>query len=174
MKADPKADAATAPAGGNKKKLFVMIGAIVLVLGLGAGAGWYFMHGSGDAAAAGPAGKNLVSNKKTKKENHPPEYLALDPFVVNLQPENGDQYLQVAFTLQVDGAEQTELIKANMAKVRSRLLLLLSGKKASEINTVEGKQRLAGEILAAVRTPFSEHGDEQEVSDVLFTSFIIQ
>jgi len=174
MKADPKADAAAAPAGGGKKKLFMMIGALVLVLGLGTGAGWYFLHGSGDAGTAETAGKSHAGSKKKKKEEHPPEYLALEPFVVNLQPENGDQYLQVAFTLQVDGAEQAELIKANMAKVRSRLLLLLSGKKASEINTVEGKQQLAGEILAAVRTPFSEHGDEQEVSDVLFTSFIIQ
>jgi flagellar FliL protein len=93
---------------------------------------------------------------------------------VNLQPETGDQYLQVAFTLQVDGPEQAELIKTNMAKVRSRVLLLLSGKKASEINTVEGKQQLAGEILAAVQAPFDAHGDDQEVTDVLFTSFIIQ
>jgi flagellar FliL protein len=172
MKADPKAEAAAAPAGG-KNKLFMMIGAAVLVLGIGGGAGWYFMHGSGEEASE-PARKDHGGSKKKKKEEHPPEYLAIDSFTVNLQPENGDQYLRVAFTLQVDGAEQAELIKANMAKVRSRVLLLLSGKKASEINTVEGKQQLAGEILAAVKEPFSEHGDEQEVSDVLFTEFIIQ
>jgi flagellar FliL protein len=172
MKADPKAEAAAAPAGG-KNKLFMMIGAAVLVLGIGGGAGWYFMHGSGEEASE-PAKKDHGGSKKKKKEEHPPEYLAIDSFTVNLQPENGDQYLRVAFTLQVDGAEQAELIKANMAKVRSRVLLLLSGKKASEINTVEGKQQLAGEILAAVKAPFAEHGDEQEVSDVLFTEFIIQ
>jgi flagellar FliL protein len=171
MKADPKAEAA-APAGG-KNKLFMMIGAAVLVLGLGGGAGWYFMHGSSEDTSA-PAKKDHGSSSKKKKEEHPPEYLAVEPFTVNLQPENGDQYLQVAFTLQVNGAEQAELIKKNMAKVRSRVLLLLSGKKASEINTVEGKQQLAGEILAAVKMPFAEHGEEQEVSDVLFTSFIIQ
>jgi flagellar FliL protein len=171
MKADPKADAA-APAGG-KSKLIIIILAAVLVLGLGGGAAWYFLHGSGDAAAE-EAPKKEKSSKKKKKEEHPPEYLAVEPFTVNLQPENGDQYLQVAFTLQVDGPEQAEIIKTNMAKVRSRVLLLLSGKKASEINTVEGKQQLAGEILAAVKEPFEEHGDDQEVSDVLFTSFIIQ
>ncbi|MGJ7914669.1 flagellar basal body-associated protein FliL [Massilia sp. LXY-6] len=171
MKADPKAEAA-APAAGGKNKLFMMIGAAVLVLGLGGGAGWYFMHGSGGAEASGPAKKDHGSSKKKKEA--PPEYLAIEPFTVNLQPENGDQYLQVAFSLQVGGTEQVELIKTNMAKVRSRVLLLLSGKKASEINTVEGKQQLAGEILAVVKQPFSEHGEEQEVSDVLFTSFIIQ
>lgn len=173
MKADPKADAAAAPAAGGKNKLFMMIGALVLVLGLGGGAGWYFLHGSGDEAAE-PAKKERTSSKKKKKEEHPPEFLPIEPFTVNLQPENGDQYLQVAFTLEVEGAEQAELIKTNMAKVRSRVLLLLSGKKASEINTVEGKQQLAGEILAAVKEPFDKHGDEQEVTDVLFTSFIIQ
>jgi flagellar protein FliL len=176
MKADPKAataDAAPA-AGGGKSKLMIIVGAAVLVLGLGGGAGWYFMHGSSDEAAAEPAKKEHGASKKKKKAEAPPEYIAVEPFTVNLQPENGDQYLQVAFTLQVAGPEQVELIKTNMAKVRSRVLLLLSGKKASEISTVEGKQQLAGEILAAVNQPFEEHGDEQEVSDVLFTSFIIQ
>ncbi|MFJ1469536.1 flagellar basal body-associated protein FliL [Massilia orientalis] len=173
IKADPKADAAPATSGG-KGKLFIMIGAAVVVLGLGGGAGWYFMHGSSAEAAAGPARKEHSSSKKSKREEAPPEYVNIDSFTVNLQPEHGDQYLQVAFTLQVEGPEQVELIKANMAKVRSRVLLLLSGKKASEISTVEGKQQLAGEILAAVNEPFVPHGDEQEVSDVLFTSFIIQ
>jgi flagellar FliL protein len=174
IKADPKADAAPVAASG-KGKLFIMIGAAVLVLALGAGAGWYFMHkGADDSAAAEPAKKEHTSSKKAKKSEAKPEYIAVEPFTVNLQPEHGDQYLQVAFTLQVDSPEQVELIKANMAKVRSRVLLLLSGKKASEISTVEGKQQLAGEILAAVNAPFDEHGDAQEVSDVLFTSFIIQ
>jgi len=172
MKADPKAEAAAVPAPGGKTKLFLMLGVAVLVLGLAGGAGWYFMHGSA-ADSAEPAKKEHGSSKK-KKEEHPPEYLAVEPFTVNLQPENGDQYLRVAFTLQVDGVQQAEAIKTNMAKVRSRVLLLLSGKKASEINTVEGKQQLAGEILAVVKQPFAEHGDEQEVSDVLFTEFIIQ
>ena len=174
MKADPKADAA-APASGGKNKLFILIGALVVVLGLGGGAAWYFLHGSDDGAASSKKEHSAGNDKKKKKDKEaPPEYLAIEPFTVNLQPENGDQYLQLAFTLQVDGVEQAEVIKNNMAKVRSRVLLLLSGKKASEINTVQGKQQLAGEILAVVKEPFTEHGDEQEVSDVLFTSFIIQ
>ncbi|WP_296949244.1 flagellar basal body-associated protein FliL [uncultured Massilia sp.] len=174
MKADPKAEAA-APAAGGKGKLLIIVGALVAVLAAGGGGAWYFLHGSADAGATEEeAPKKEHSKKKKKDKEVAPEYIAIEPFTVNLQPENGDQYLQVAFTLQVDGPEQVEVIKANMAKVRSRVLLLLSGKKASEINTVEGKQQLAGEILAAVKEPFDRHGDEQEVSDVLFTSFIIQ
>jgi len=152
----------------------IIIAALVVILGAGGGAGWYFMHAGDAEAATEDAPKKDHGKKKKKKEEAPPEYVAIEPFTVNLQPENGDQYLQVAFTLQADGPEQVELVKTNMAKVRSRVLLLLSGKKASEISTVEGKQQLAGEILAVVKEPFDAHGDEQEISDVLFTSFIIQ
>lgn len=172
MKADPKAEAA--PASGSKKKLMIMAIMGVLVLGGGAGAGWYFLHDSGDAETAHADEAPAKKKKKKDKDAVKSEYVPVEAFTVNLQPENGDQYLQVQFTLQVDGPEQVVLVKDNMAKVRSRVLLLLSGKKASEINTVEGKQQLAGEIKAAVQVPFVEDGDNQDVSDVLFTSFIIQ
>lgn len=170
-KADPKADAAAAAPAGSKKKLIIMIVAAVLVLGAGGGAGWYFLQ-SGEAADAAPAKDS--KKKKKKSEDVKLEYVPVEQFTVNLQPENGEQYLQVQFTLQVEGQEQVQLIKDNMAVVRNRVLLLLSGKKASEISTVEGKQQLAAEIQAAVRQPFEKEGDEQEVTDVLFTSFIIQ
>jgi flagellar protein FliL len=170
-KADPKADAAAAPAG-SKKKLIVIAAAAVLLLGGGGGAAWYFMQG-GDGAAAHESPKE--SKKKKKKDaGIKPEYVPVEAFTVNLQPENGEQYLQVQFTLQVAGAEQATLVKDNMAIVRNRVLLLLSGKRASEISTVQGKQQLAAEIQAIVQEPFDKDGDEQDVTDVLFTSFIIQ
>lgn len=169
-KADLKADAAAAPAG-SKKKLIVIAAAAVLLLGGGGGAAWYFMQG-GDGAAAHESPKE--SKKKKKKEGVKPEYVPVEAFTVNLQPENGEQYLQVQFTLQVAGTEQATLVKDNMAIVRNRVLLLLSGKRASEISTVQGKQQLAAEIQAIVQEPFDKDGDEQDVTDVLFTSFIIQ
>jgi flagellar FliL protein len=160
-KADPKADAA---ATGSKKKLVIMIAAAVLVLAAGGGtAAWFFTKDDS------PHGKQEHKVVKAGK----PEYVAVEPFTVNLQPENGDQYLQVQFTLQVPSPEQAEIFKDNMAQVRSRVLLLLSGKKASEISTVDGKRQLAGEILATLKQPFTG-SEPQDVTDVLFTSFIIQ
>jgi len=74
----------------------------------------------------------------------------------------------------VSGLEEKENVKNNMAKVRSRMLLLLSSKHATDINTPEGKVELAKEIIAKLREPFDEGGSPQEIDDVLFTSFIIQ
>lgn len=172
-KAAPAADAAAAAPAGSKKKLIIIVAAAVLLLGGGGGAAWFFMHG-GDAAAAHEEPAKESKKKKKKDPEAKPEYVPVEAFTVNLQPENGEQYLQVQFTLQVAGTEQATLVKDNMAIVRNRVLLLLSSKKASEIATLEGKQQLAAEIQAVVTDPFEKGGDEQEVSDVLFTSFIIQ
>lgn len=167
MKAAPKTDDAPPKA---KSKMMIIIIAVVLLAAIGGGGAWFMMKGGDEAHEAGPAKKSKKAAKAA-----PPEYVALEQFVVNLQPETGtDQYLQIQMTLQVAGTEQAELFKTNMAKVRSRVLMLLSGKKASEINTIEGKKKLAEEIVTATKEPFVEKGDEQEVSEVLFTSFIIQ
>ncbi|MRX11924.1 flagellar basal body-associated protein FliL [Pseudoduganella sp. FT25W] len=171
MKADQKVEA---PAGGGSKKLIIIILAVVLVLGAaGGGAAWFFLHGKADAEDHDDA---PAKKKKSKKAAGPAIYEPVEPFTVNLQPgESGaDQYLQVAFSVQLPDAETQEEIKKNMAKVRSRVLLLLSSKHASDINTPEGKVQLAKDIIAALKDPFEDRGSPQEVEDVLFTSFIIQ
>lgn len=140
----------------------IIIIAAALALGAGGGGAWFFTQGQGESGA-----------KEVKKQEKP-EFVVIDPFTVNLQPEEGEQYLQIQFTLQVASLEQVEIIKTNMPHVRNRVLLLLSGKKASEINTVEGKKQLSKEIIEAVKQPFFDKGPAQEVSDVMFTSFIIQ
>jgi flagellar FliL protein len=98
----------------------------------------------------------------------------MEPFTVNLQSENGDQFLQVTLTLQVPDQVQEDLIKTFMPQVRSRLLFLLSSKKPSEITTVEGKKKLIDEIINTVNQPFTSRGPQQDVSNVFFTSFVIQ
>lgn len=166
-KAPPKADAKTealaqAPAGRSKKKLFLILGIAVAVLGGGGASAWYFIQKD-------------TGHKEAKTEPaKPPIFINMEPFTVNLQPEGGEQYLQVAFTLQVPDNAQTEVIKLHMPQVRSRLLLLLSGKKASEISSVEGKHKLAEEIINEVNKPFNPKGKPQAVSGVFFTSFVIQ
>lgn len=148
----------------SKKKLWIIILAAVLATGgISGGAVWFFSHGK----------KNQGAHKEVVKIE-PPVFVQIDSFTVNLQQENADQYLQIGMSLQVPSDEQVELIKLNMPKVRNRILLLLSSKKSSELNTGEGKRQLALEIVAQVNLPFAEKAPLQEVSDVLFTSFIIQ
>jgi flagellar FliL protein len=182
-KAAPKTAQVTAIKGGeeeapvvkkrSKKKLFLILFVLLLLIGGGGGAAFVFM-GKSAAPALGPDGKPLPAPVKHEPEK-PPIFVVLEPFTVNLQPETGgDQFLQVALTLQVIDQPQVEQLKLFMPQVRSRLLLLLSSKKASEISTPDGKKKLAAEIIAQMQQPFSAHGKPQTVNDVFFTSFVIQ
>jgi flagellar FliL protein len=169
MKADPKVEA---PAGGGSKKLIVIILAAVLLLGAAGGGAWFFLHGKEDS---GEEEKPSKKHKPAKKAG-PPQYVQVEPFTVNLQPgDSGDnQYLQLTITLEVGAPEESENFKNNMAKVRNRMLLLLSSKRAQDINTPEGKIQLAKDIVEQLAEPFEARGEKQDVVDVLFTSFIIQ
>lgn len=160
----PAADAGDSAAPKkSKKKLFAMLAVLLLLAGGGGGGAWYFL------------GQNKGEHAKKKVEPPaPPVFAALDPFTVNLQPDNGEQYLQVAMTLQVADQAQADLVKLYMPLVRSRLLLLLSSKKASEISTADGKKKLSEEIIAQLKQPFAPQGEPQKISSVLFTSFVIQ
>ncbi len=161
MKADPKGDAPS----GSKKKLMVMVIAGVLILGAAGGTAYVMTRPS----------KEKADEPKKKEVSAEPQFVQIDSFTVNLQPENGaEQYLQIEFQLQVGDLLEVDVFKKNMPKARSRLLLLLSGKRASEINTVDGKRALATEIIAVMKQPFADKGEPQVVTDVLFTNFIIQ
>lgn len=158
------------PAGKSKKLIFIILGVVLLLAG-GIGGAWFYFskvaapHGASDSKSAGAAAVH---------DTKPPVFMSLEAFTVNLQVEEMQQFLQVTMTLQVADAAQEELIKTHLPQVRSRLLLLLSSKKSSEILTVEGKKKLAAEVLEQLKEPFSKHGPSPEVTDVFFTSFVVQ
>lgn len=169
-KAVPKAPApveesAPVPQKKSRKKLWLLIIIGLLLAAGGGGAAWFFL--GQDAASGAP--------KAVKREPpKPPVFVVMEPFTVNLLHETGEQYLQVALTLQVADQMQVDLIKLYMPIVRSRLLLLLSNKKASEILTEDGKKKLADEIVTQLKLPFAPGGEPQKISSVFFTSFVIQ
>jgi len=167
-KAAPKAPADSAEKPKKSKKLLVIIIALVILLA-GGGAGAWFFLGKKD-------GKEKEHVEEKHEESKAPVFLPMESFTVNLQPsENGtDQFLQTSFTLQVADEKQVEQIKLYMPHVRSRLLLLLSSKKAADILTVEGKNKLSQEIIDIFKQPFVPGGPTVNVSSVLFTSFVVQ
>ncbi len=164
-KAAPKATGADEAKPKKSKTLIIVLALVILLAGGGAGA-WYFMTQKAAAPAHAP--------EKQVEAAKPPVFLPMEAFTVNLQAENGEQFLQTTLTLEVADQAQVDLIKLYMPHVRSRLLLLLSSKKASEILSVEGKNKLSDEILTIFKQPFTPQGPTIKVSSVLFTSFVVQ
>lgn len=163
--AKPAASADAAPAGKSKKKLIIIIAVGVLLLAAIGGGAAVFLS------------KKSHPDKEKEHKSEPakaPSFLPLEAFTVNLQSDTGDKYLQISMTMQVEDEAQVNLIKANMPQVRSRLLMLLSSKDATELLSAEGKEKLVDEIVEQVKLPFTPKGEPQKVSGVFFTAFIIQ
>jgi len=163
MAADPKPEVAEV-APKSKKKLMIIIAVVVLLLCGGGGAAWYFTH------------QKVDPKKEVKHEEpaHAPVFVSLEAFTVNLQPDPDEKFLQLEISLQVKSPEDAEMLKAQMPAIRSRLLMLLTSKHATEISTSEGKKQLTDEIVTEVKKPFAPGAKPQEILGVFFTSFVIQ
>src|SRR3954468_23874350 len=99
-----------APAGGLKRKL-ILIGAAVLVVLLLAsgGAVWWLKAKAAHAAEADDEDAPAAASKVVRADGaHPPTFLPLDMFVVNLADKDADRYAQVGIVLEVDNAAFAE------------------------------------------------------------------
>jgi flagellar FliL protein len=134
-----KEEAAVAAPPKSKKMLIIVI--ILLLVGVIGGAGWFFTKDSA------PEGEHAEEAKHESTQEA--KFIQLgENFTVNLQREEGDQYLQAGVTLKILQPELEEQIKKTMPEIRSKLLFLLSSKYPSELQTVEGKKKLIAEIIA--------------------------
>ncbi|MDR2613835.1 MAG: flagellar basal body-associated protein FliL [Candidatus Accumulibacter sp.] len=170
------AEADPPPKSGSKKLLIIIAALLVVVLAVGGAATFFLLtrHNADDVDDDEEVVETVKPKKKVKAA--PPVYVALDAFTVNLVPENGDQFVQVVLSVEVNDVESGEKIKAYTPKIRNNVMLLLSSKKASELLTKEGKEKLAGEIrdqMNQVLEPGAKASDAP-IREVLFTSFIIQ
>lgn len=148
------------------KLLFLILGVVLLLAVAGGGAAWFFL---------GQAQESQQADAPKPAPGKPPVFMTLDTFTVNLQSDEGvQQFLQVNLSLQVGSQATVDTIKLHMPQVRNRVLLLLSSKRASEILTVDGKKKLATEIIEQLQQPFATGGAAHDVSDVFFTSFVVQ
>jgi flagellar FliL protein len=162
------AEPAEAPKKSKKMLIIVILFGVLLLIIAGGAAAYLVLGGKAKPSQDGDHGSAAAEVSKT------PVFVSIEPYVVNLQPETGDQFLQTSLTLQVNDEATSEAIKTFMPLVRSRLLIALSSKKASELITVEGKKKLTEEIIATLNEPFTPGGKPQQVNDVFYTSFVIQ
>ncbi|RZL29503.1 MAG: flagellar basal body rod protein, partial [Rubrivivax sp.] len=151
MATAPAAEEAAPKGGGSKKKLIIILAAVlVLVLGGGGAALLLLKKKPVDDEGDEDVDATEVHEPKAKakpKSDHPPTFVPLDPFTVNLADKEVDRFAQIGITLEVEDPKFAEQIKAYMPAIRSNVLMVLSHKTAAELLTREGKQQLAKDIM---------------------------
>lgn len=164
------ADAAVPAKKGNKKLIIMVAVALLVLLGAGGGATVYFKkkaaHAAEQAAAAeegGPAGEHKATRRDPK---HPPVFLPLDPFVVNLADKEADRYAQIGITLELQDAKFGDELKLYMPAIRNGILMILAHKTSAELLDRSGKELLAAQVQReAARTMGIEVAEPEAVTE---------
>lgn len=159
-----------APATEKKSKLKLVIIALAVFVLLSGGAAAYFLFVA-PASADGSAEEAVVNEPLP-----PPVFSVLDPFVVNLAQPDQNRYLQIGITYELTGAAAADEIKNFTPIIRSRILMVLSGKNIESLTNIQGKQRLMDELVDLARVTINGPADDptKGVRDVHFSSFVIQ
>jgi len=188
------AEAAAAPP--KSKKLLLIVLAVVLFVVLAVLGTIMYVNKQRAAAEFGdvqaPAAARHV-------ETGPPTYLPLDNMVVNLADPGGERVAQIGVTLELQNAAAVERVKQYLPTIRSSILMLVSQRTSEDLLKIEGKEKLAKDILREASEPFggieedevepdaAKNGNkprsnrkvrrapvDQPVQRVLFSSFIVQ
>lgn len=140
------ASVAAPPKKGKKKFLIIALAALLLLTLAGGGTVMFLKKRAANAAAQN--GTEQVQGHGAAKPNlaHPPTFLPLDPFVVNLSDRDADRYAQIGITMEVQDAKFADQMKAFMPAIRNTVLLILSQKSSRELLDRAGKEQLATEI----------------------------
>jgi len=166
--AAPTVDAGIVPAKKGKKKLIMIVAALVLLLVVAGGAALVLLKkkAAKDADGADDAVATQTEHGSKPDLKHPPTFLPLDPFVVNLADKEADRYAQVGITLEVADAHFAEEMKAFMPAIRNGILMILAHKSSRELLDRAGKEQLAAEILReSARTMGIEVEEPDAVDD---------
>ncbi len=142
------------------KKLLIMVVAGLLV-GVGGTAGFFILTKSDSTtqAAAPPP--------------EPPGIMDMEPFLVNISDEGGDRFAKLDLRLAIRPGSEVDSMKDDtllQAKIRDRVLTLITSKSFQELVGPVGKEALRRELKAHL-SPLLEEG---EIDEVLFADFVVQ
>jgi flagellar FliL protein len=169
-----KSEEAKDPAGegkGKGKLKFIIIIVVALLVAIGASVGgtWFFLHKSmakteeHPAEAATPAGKAAAI------------YEPLSPaFVVNLDQNGRQRYMQVSITLMTRDQAGLDALKVHMPVIRNNLVLLFSGQSFDALATPIGQEMLRQKATASVQEVAQKEVGKLVVDQLLFTNFVLQ
>ena len=101
-------------------------------------------------------------------------YIELKSFTTNLDGVGKPRFLKCEVTIQVSCESAHHAVNAHMPQIWNYLVFLLSSQSDETVGTVDAQNRLAKKALEAVKKVLMEEEGESFVSDLFFTSFVVQ
>jgi flagellar FliL protein len=102
-------------------------------------------------------------------------YVSLgDPMVLNLSGTKRLTFLQISADVLISDADAEETIKIHVPAIRHSLIMLLSEQKASDIKSPDKREEIRQQATAQVQSLMVALSGSTEVSDILFSSILVQ
>ena len=102
-------------------------------------------------------------------------YVSLgDPMVLNLSGGKRLTFLQISADVLIGDADAESTIKMHVPAIRHSLIMLLSEQKASDIKSPKKREEIRQQATARVKGLIANLSGSEDVSDVLFSSILVQ
>ncbi len=164
----------------SKKKLFIIIGAVVfLIAAIGAPVAYMSLRPkndqtqelAGDAASEDSETGSLEGSADEDQLQEGEKALGaifpLESFVVNLQ---GGRYIRCQVQLEFEERDVPQRFYQRLVPIRDSMIRLLAGKTAEDMVSEKGKDGLKVQVKDTV----NEILKKEEVKNVYFTQFVVQ
>ena len=102
-------------------------------------------------------------------------YVSLgDPMVLNLSGGKRLTFLQISADVLVADSDAERTIKVHVPAIRHSLIMLLSEQNAKDIKSPARREEIRQQATARVKGLIADLSGSQDVSDVLFSSILVQ
>ncbi len=102
-------------------------------------------------------------------------YVSLgEPMVLNLSGGKRLTFLQISADVLISDASAEREIKTHVPAMRHSLIMLLSEQKAGDIKSAGKREEIRQQAAARIKGLIADLSGSEDVSDVLFSSILVQ
>jgi len=101
-------------------------------------------------------------------------YLLSPPIVVNVNDKGRVRHLQISIQFRLDDPSEADLVQEHKPAIQHELVMLLSGREATDVRSVKGKEELRTKATEVLQNILQESTGKTLINAVYFTAFVIQ
>ena len=103
------------------------------------------------------------------------DYVSLgEPLVLNLDGGNKLSFLQISADVLVTDSDAKHAVKLHVPAIRHKLIMLLSERKTADIKSPAKREEIRRQVTSEVQQLIAALSDDAEISEVLFSSILVQ
>lgn len=146
----------------------------VLSLGLGAGGYWFYQNSIANAGTTESSLASLVPSSKSQALIPDPIFVDIEPITVTLKDGRATRVLYLGLTVQMQDEISRARLERYLPVARSRIITELSDIDPALLTERETKDSIRAVVATALEAPFTAETQRQQITDVLFSAYVVQ